>query len=334
MKRNKIVILWILVLGCCMCFQKTKAQVDAHFSQYYSYPLWLNPGLTGVIDGDFRVTANYKQQWASISDPFSTQGLSFDSYPYNNLGLGVTVLNQTAGDGGYNYLNALFSTAYRAILDKSGMNVLSIGIQAGIINRRINPGKLQFGEQYNPILGFDPTIPSGEHFNKTSSLAFDANFGIVYYNQNPNTQFNPFGGISLYHLSRPEDPFINVNDERLPVRMNIHGGTRIKLNDVFNLTPQAIYIRQGNAHETALGLYGQYLLPNYSDLLFGATCRLNDAIIPFVGFHLKDFTLGLSYDVNVSRLRTASEGRGGFEISLSYIRHKKIHDPNFICPRL
>ncbi len=333
---RRIITCAVAGLSLCFCLfsGKVQAQVDAHFSQYYSYPLWLNPGLTGVMDGDFRLTANYKRQWASLTSPFSTAAVSFDTYPYKHLGAGITLLNQSAGDGGYNYLNALVSASYRAVLDKSGMNVLSLGLQAGIINRRINPGKLQFGNQYDPILGYNPAASSGETFDKTASTSFDANFGVVYFNGNPNVRINPFGGVSLYHLSRPEDPFLGTSDERLPIRLNIHGGMRIKLSELFNLTPQAIYIRQGNAHETAAGLYLQYLLPNYSDLLFGATTRFQDAVIPFVGFHFGDFTFGLSYDVNVSDLRSASQGRGGVEFSFSYIRHKKIQDPRFICPRL
>lgn len=335
MKRKTIFSLSLMLLSMCLIFsRKADAQVDAHFSQYYAYPLWLNPGLTGVMDGDYRITANFKRQWAAVTSPFTTEALSFDTYPFKHLGLGGTILNQSAGDGGYNYINGMVSAAYRAILDEKGVNILSIGLQAGVMNRRFNPNKLAFGSQYSPILGYDPATPSGENFDKTTSTAFDANFGIVYFNGNPNTRLNPFGGISVYHLSRPEDPFLGTSSHRLPMRMNIHGGLRIKLNEQFNLTPQAIYIRQGNAHELTMGAYLQYLLPNYSDFLFGATFRANDAVIPFVGFHLGDYTFGLSYDVNVSQLRSASEGRGGIELSLSYIRHKKIHDPRFICPRL
>ena len=335
MKRKSIFCLLCLSLFVCLfCSPRADAQVDAHFSQYYAYPLWLNPGLTGVMDGDYRITANYKRQWAAVTSPFTTEALSFDTYPYKHLGLGATILNQSAGDGGYNYINGMFSAAYRAILDEKGINVLSIGLQAGVMNRRFNPNKLAFGSQYSPILGYNPATPSGEDFDKTSATAFDANFGIVYFNGNPNTRMNPFGGVSVYHLSRPQDPFLTTGSRRLPMRMNVHGGVRIKLNEQFNLTPQAIYIRQGNAHELTMGAYLQYLLPDYSDFLFGATFRANDAVIPFVGFHLGDYTFGLSYDVNVSELKSASQGRGGIELSLSYIRHKKMHDPRFICPRL
>lgn len=50
-----------------------KAQVDPHFSQYYMYPSWLNPALTGAFDGDYRVTGIYRSQWGNITNPFATQ---------------------------------------------------------------------------------------------------------------------------------------------------------------------------------------------------------------------------------------------------------------------
>lgn len=336
-----LTIFLTIVASCGLTVHKAIGQVDPHFSQYYAYPLWLNPSLTGVMDGDYRISANYKRQWASITNPFSTAALSFDTHParfdghpFHHMGFGGTIINQSAGDGGYNYLNVLFSASFHTILDYRQMNILSVGIQGGLINRRFDPNKIQFGSQWNPVTGFDPGAASGEHFDKTSSLAVDANVGIFYYNRNPDTRFNLYGGASLYHLSRPYDPFLGNSKERLPMRLNLHAGVNIKLSSEFNLTPQFIYILQGNAYETVASIYGQYRLPQNTDLLLGANYRVDDAIIPFVGCRFGDFTLGMSYDVNISHLKIASLSRGGMEISLSYIRHKKIKDPRFICPRL
>ena len=36
---------------------------DVHFSQFYSSPLTLNPSETGYFREDFRIGANFKQQW-------------------------------------------------------------------------------------------------------------------------------------------------------------------------------------------------------------------------------------------------------------------------------
>ncbi len=330
----------LLFVLCGLNSRKATAQVDPHFSQYYAYPLWLNPGLTGVMDGDFRLTANYKRQWATITDPYQTEALSFDTYPTKNIAFGGTILNQSAGDGGWNYLNVLGSAAYHAILDRRKMNVISIGVEAGIINRHFDRSKLKFGEQWNPVTGYDPGAPSFEHFDQTSSTDLDVNVGIVYFNRNPNQHVNPFAGVSLYHLTTPEDPFYTQSDGELPMRLNIHGGVRIRTGSRFNLTPQLIYLHQGEdygsgrAHELVGSVYAQYMLTNNADVLFGATYRVKDAILPFVGFHLGDFTLGLSYDVNTSGLDVASLSQGGLELSLSFVKHKKIVDPQFICPRM
>lgn len=341
MKRSFLVTLALtLVVVCGFTSRKATAQVDPHFSQYYAYPLWLNPALTGVMDGDFRLTANYKRQWASITDPYQTEALSFDTYPTKHFAFGATVLHQGAGDGGFQYMNAMGSAAYHAILDKAQMNVVSIGLQAGVVDRRFDPNKLKFGDQWNPVSGYDPGAASGENFDETNSTDLDVNVGIVYYNRNPNTKVNPFAGVSLYHLTQPEDPFYTHSDGKLPMRLNIHGGLRIRLSPRFNLTPQVIYLHQGEdfgngrAHEMVASIYAQYMLSNTADLLFGATVRNKDAAIPFLGFHLGDFTLGMSYDINTSYLEAASLHQGGIELSLSYIRHKKIVDPQFICPRL
>ena len=55
----------MVVLLLLLLEKRSGAQVDPHFSQNYAYPLYLNPAFTGVIDGDYRATAIYKNQWLS-----------------------------------------------------------------------------------------------------------------------------------------------------------------------------------------------------------------------------------------------------------------------------
>src|SRR3546814_4214408 len=52
---------------------------DPHLSQYYSSPLFLNPALTGMFNGEFRISGNQKTQWGSITNPYSTSVASFDA---------------------------------------------------------------------------------------------------------------------------------------------------------------------------------------------------------------------------------------------------------------
>jgi hypothetical protein len=51
---------------------------------------------------------------------------------------------------------------------------------------------------------------------------------------------------------------------------------------------------------------------------FGAFYRLNDAVVPVVKLDYYKLGIGLTYDANVNKLKQASQGRGGFELTLSY----------------
>ena len=54
-----------------------KAQ-DPNFSQFFASPLTLNPALTGKFDGSYRVAGNYRNQWPTINNAFTTYTASFD----------------------------------------------------------------------------------------------------------------------------------------------------------------------------------------------------------------------------------------------------------------
>jgi type IX secretion system PorP/SprF family membrane protein len=335
---RRIIIFVMLTVVACLP-EHADAQVDPHFSQYYAYPLWLNPALTGVIDGDYRITGNYRSQGTNIGQPYSTTGVSFDAATQKNIGVGINALNMSAGEAGFNFFNAMASVSYSGVkFGSERTQQIVLGLQAGLINRRVDQTKFQLGSQYNPVSGFDPDIPSGETLKSTSSTVFDASVGAMYFDGNPNHTFNPFVGIAAAHLTQPEDPFVGEDQDsrNMPIRYLAHGGTRIKLNDMIGLTPHALYMRQGNSEETVVGVYAQVKVNPECDLLGGVNYRLKDAAVPFAGFHYKSFTLGLSYDSNASNYRRFQNTNNAFEISLSFIgRKRRMLEPEyFICPRL
>ena len=60
--------IWIGGLLLTNSFMLTANSQDLHFSQFMNSPLLINPANTGFIpDGDFRLGANYRNQWASVS---------------------------------------------------------------------------------------------------------------------------------------------------------------------------------------------------------------------------------------------------------------------------
>ena len=71
MNMKKIILTSIILLPFL-----TKAQ-DIHFSQFNETPVLLNPAMSCTAF-DTRIIANYKNQWASVSSPFQTYGISIE----------------------------------------------------------------------------------------------------------------------------------------------------------------------------------------------------------------------------------------------------------------
>ena len=69
---------------------------DVHFSQWHNNPLFSNPALTADFDGDYRITAHQREQWASVSVPFSTTSVGLDM-PIENWGLGLQFFRDQSG---------------------------------------------------------------------------------------------------------------------------------------------------------------------------------------------------------------------------------------------
>ncbi|MEY4904396.1 MAG: hypothetical protein RLZZ292_2211, partial [Bacteroidota bacterium] len=92
MKRIKLFTLCLALLGTIAA----NAQ-DIHFSQFYQSPLNLNPALTGVMNCNQRLTANFRNQWAAIlrGNAYNTYSASYDQRVpvgrYDYWGVGGTL---------------------------------------------------------------------------------------------------------------------------------------------------------------------------------------------------------------------------------------------------
>jgi type IX secretion system PorP/SprF family membrane protein len=319
---------------------KLTAQTDPHFTQNYTYPMYINPAMTGGSDGDYRASAIYRSQWGSISNPFKTVGASFDMRTNKNIAVGVNLLNQSAGDGGFNYLNASASVAYTGVkLGPDGNQRLVLALQGGVINRRVDQTKFKWGEQWNPITGYNPNNAVTETFNTTSATAFDMGAGALYYDATPEKKANAFAGFSIYHINRPKDPIVasqNTELSYIPLRYVVHGGVSFNIDERYSVVPHALFMQQGTAKEIMLGVYVRMNVNEETDFLFGGYYRNKDAVAPYAGIDYKNFTIGLSYDANISKLGSLTKNVNSFELSFTYTRRssdKSIFD--FIrCPRL
>jgi hypothetical protein len=93
-------------------------------------------------------------------------------------------------------------------------------------------------------------------------------------------------------------------------------------------------LNKARAGSEAFGLYSEFKFADDNGLVLGGMVRLQDAAIANVGYHLKQMVIGASYDFNTSGLRAVTSGRGGFELSISYIFSRYTDSPAPICPRI
>ncbi len=318
MNTNFIKLILSLVIVCFAI--KSNAQ-DIHYTQFYQAPIYLNPAMTGHIDGTYRLNLLYRSQWATVTTSgavYTTPSASFDvnigkRTQKNSFGLGGTVLNdQTAG--GITNLTMLFGAAYHWGIEPTETHYLSLGVQGGIIQKRIDFGSLLFGEQFDGDL-FNPNLPSNEQFPNTSISNTDMRLGLIWSSFLDNVTFR-IGGAYM-HLMEPDETFNQIST--LPARLVVHGDAKFGLGGRFFAEPHFLYMNQGSASQLNINSHIGYVASLDFEAYAGLGLRAGDAMLMMLGGEFKGVRFGFSYDLNTSVLRLASNGVGAYEFSIGYV---------------
>jgi len=331
MKISKLIILILLLFA----IGKTKAQ-DFHLSMYDAAPMFLNPAMTGVFEGDWRVHTHYRTQWKSVNfKPYTTAMVSVDA-PYKKWGFGGQIMNYRAGFGNYNALQGLMSLSYSTPIDVNKHHNISFGTQLGLTQKSVEYQLHSFNNQYTTQNGggFNTSMASGEDFVGQSIMLPEVNAGLMYYYAKQQSIVNPFVGFSAFNLLTPTESLF-VGDNKLPMRMYLHAGTRVNITETFYLIPKMLWMQQKEFNEMTYAVdAGIFLKSSELYLLSGLTYRNKDAMVFYVGAKKENFIAKVGYDINTSSLSPASTGRGGFEISFTYMKQKPKSKGEKICPRL
>ncbi len=325
----------IIALVILASFGKMKAQ-DVHLSMYDAAPLFLNPALTGLFDGDWRLHGQYRTQWKAVNfKPYNTSLISFDK-PYKKWGFGAQVSNLSAGIGNYNVLQGVVSASYAVPLDITKTHNISLGIQGGVTQKFVEYQLHSFDNQYTTVNGggFNTDLSTGETFDNQRFYLPTLNAGFLYYHAKQQSFLNPFIGASVFNLIKSKETFFN-DDNSTQNRYYIHLGSRVNLTELFYVLPKVLVMNQGNFNEqTYAADVGYYLKGADLHLLGGLVYRNADAFIVSLGAKKNNITGKVAYDINSSSLNSASTGRGAFEISITYIKKDKKNKDARICPRL
>lgn len=302
---------------------------DPHFSQFFASPLTLNPAFTGKFDGQWRLALNHRDQWPSIPKAYVTSAASIDfgilkdKIPEGDVfGIGISGLSDASADNQLKLNYGSLSLSYHKALDENGYNTIGAGFQGTYSSLTLDDTKLTFEDmlRQNGFTGARTDFLT----NGANQNYIDMNAGILFSGSS-NGSNNYYAGVSAYHINRPK---VGFKDQfyLLAQRITFHGGGSVPLSDVLSLNASIIHQRQSKASETTLGGALSYNLngdeANPSSVFVGSWLRFNDAVIPYIGLEIGGLRIGASYDVNVSSLKTATQGRGGSEFSLIYIKRK------------
>ncbi len=343
---KKLFFVCLAVLGSL-----TITAQDIHFSQFYMSPLNLNPALTGVMNCNIRLSGNYRNQWASVlkSNAFNTYTVSYDQrIPVGRndyFGIGGTFWGDKAGAVAFSTLEGKLSLSYSKKMGggRYRSHYLVLGAEGGVAQRSIDFLQAQWPSQNNGAGQFDPNAPSLENNLNVSNFLFaDLGAGILWFSILDKDN-SIYAGAAYSHLNQADVSFYEDGFEPLYSKFVLHAGGEFMMSDRIGLVPGAFLFLQGPSRQLYLGSNLKFVLGSgRTDQAFqgGLFFRIGnhyekantfDAVVWSIKFDYEDFTIGFSYDMNVSKLREASNGNGAFEFSMLY----KLCGPekrNVYCP--
>jgi type IX secretion system PorP/SprF family membrane protein len=313
----------------CMLFQAliTKGQ-DIHFSQFYEFPLLRNPALAGIFNGNIRFSGAYRNQWQSVTVPYRTMAVSAECKMLRGftngdfVTTGIQATNDVAGDSKLQRTQVFPVINYHKLLNEDKTTFISLAIMGGPVRQHFDAAKLRFDDQY--VNGaYSVSNATRQQFGSSGFTYWDASVGVSYKTSISNNVSMYVGG-GLFHITEPPVAFTKEYDVRLNRKWGLNGGLSAWINNMDKFVFYADYFMQGgNRMIQGGGLYTHYFDERGEEanlsIAVGGALRWKDAFIPIIKLNTRQVGIGLSYDVNISKLTTASQFRGGFELSLSYI---------------
>ncbi len=318
----------LTIISACILTMQAVGQ-DVHFTQYFASPLSLNPALTGLTPASYRLAANFRSQWSSVSaNPYMTGSFSYDmgtlKGKLNNgdvVGIGVLGMYDRAGQGALQNTTAGISVAYHKNLDADETHTISFGVQGSFVQKRLDFSRLTFNDQY---LGGVAGRATGETFNNADVNYPDFSAGLIYSGRIA-TRATGYAGFSTYHITQPTETFLGGGN-KINARYAGFIGSAVSLGETMELYLSGLYQRQGNNQEIVGGAALGFILNNNraeadkhtTMLSLGGWYRLDDAVSPYVRFDWAGVQLGISYDVGVSGFNPATNGNSAYEISVVF----------------
>ena len=288
-------LLFIWIVFCTVA--KVCAQYDVHYTHYWNMLNFYNPAGAGATD-KLHAYAAYSNQMSGFSNNPKSMLLNVDAplsmfRGYHAAGIGVINDEIGAFTNQHLYLNYAFG------IKLFGGNLI-FGGQLGLVNAKIDPGKLTFGEDNN-----DPAFPT----SAADGNKIDFGAGLLFRHK----KF--YAGLSALHINAPLIEIGEKNQMQIDPFFNFTAGGNIPLkNTLITIQPSMQLMTDLVSWRTDITLRGSY---TYKEKLFfgGATYSYDTSVAMFLGMEIMNITISYGYELFTSGIGAEN---GSHDIFLGY----------------
>ena len=302
-------------------FIEVRAQ-DPVFTQFLIVPESLNPGFTGSASS-WNAGIIHRRQWPKGNRRIDTQYGFANNLVTDNLGIGITLLNQNETFTNYNYFKFNGAVSYRINLSYNWR--LRLGLEGGFGRKDFNFGNVLLEDQIDindGSISGSSIDPGFLKYNNQINFV-DFSFGVLVDEE--NTWF----GAALKHLNRPNISFLENGNVPLDLFLSVHGGYYFALDNspTMILPPDTDllvsfnYMRQSQFNRLDIGTSIEM-----NTFSFGVVAATNPegrssnshivtSLNPFISMRAGEFKFGYSYDINTSRF---GQNQGVHELTLTW----------------
>ena len=286
--RGFLVMVFLIIIAPSLVAQQTSA-----ITHYMFMNMSFNPAVAGSSDG-INITGLIRQQWIGFKDDHGgntapqTLFLDIDTpLKFLHGGIGATITSDKLG--AYNNTQATLAYAYKADV---GSGDLSGGLQVNFENSALNMDKLE------PLV----TITT----DAKSDFIVDASMGVYYKVQDKYSL-----GFSCENILQSRMKKLLTRDKRT---FDLTGGYNwvVPGHPAFEFQPSAFITSDLASFSFSASAILQYNKKFWGGLAY----RYQDAASILVGFNIKAFKIGLSYDASVSKMSRYNDG--SVEVMLNY----------------
>ncbi|MDP2089013.1 MAG: type IX secretion system membrane protein PorP/SprF [Flavobacteriaceae bacterium] len=278
------------------------SQQDPQYTQYMYNTMSVNPGYAGSLD-HLVVNALHRSQWIGLDGAPKTQTLGVHAPLKNNVGLGLSIINDNLGPANETFVDANFSYT----IQTSDKNKLAFGLKAGA---------RFFDVDFSKGLSQDPDPLLAQNLNE---VFLTIGGGFFYYSE------KWYVGLSVPNFMTNEyydnnATFKPIDKERL--HYYLIGGYVFDLNDKVKFKPAVL----------AKAVSGAPWIADFSaNFLFnekftaGVAYRWDDSVSALAGFQItENLNIGYAYDHTTTNLRHYSNGTHEFMLRYEFIKKTTI----------